>query len=96
MKKAKILTPVVTSSIILLLMSLTVSTSVYSQTRNLYIEGDGDQMGVIHSTDANTPGFEMIRGDNATETDWRILNLNGVFRIESATNNFLTPGTSQI
>ena len=52
--------------------------SLTAQTRNLSVEGPGDQMGVIHSTDANISGFELIRGNNLSESDWRIINYHNI------------------
>lgn len=72
------------------------SPNLSAQTRNLTVEGNGDQMGVIHSTNANTSGLELIRGNNLSQLDWRIVNDNGEFKVQSQTNNFLTNGLTRI
>lgn len=67
----------------------------FGQTRNLSVEGNGEQYGVIHSLDAKGAGMEFIRGDAFSETDWRIINENGVLRFQTETDNFATPGVNR-
>lgn len=63
-----------------------------SQTRNLYVEGDGDQLGTIHSINGatNITGLEFVRGTGKERLgDWRAINQRGDFRIQYETDNFL-------
>ncbi len=62
-----------------------------SQTRNLYVEGEDDLLGTIHSlNNANqTVGFEFVIGTaRELSGDWRTINQNGDFRIQYGTDNF--------
>lgn len=86
---------------ILLLSSFFHSNTVCSQTRNLYVEGNGDQYGVIHALSDGTgavgsAGIELIRGGNAANTDWRIVNIDGNLRFQSGTDNFNSNGSNYV
>ena len=65
-----------------------------AQTRNLYIEGTGDQYGVIRSTSTGNSraGLELLRSSEFQGTDWRIQNEGGQLLFEDGIDNFLTPG----
>ena len=66
---------------------------ILAQTRNLYVEGEGDQMGTIHSKGelAKNVGLELVRGDGSQRlADYRLLNNDGSFRIQFETDNFLS------
>lgn len=65
------------------------------QTRNLHIEGSGDQYGVIQSssTGSSKSGIELLRGNAFNSTDWRIQNDGGQLRFEDGIDNFNTNGT---
>ena len=70
-----------------------------AQTRNLYVEGDGDQMAVIQalasgSGAAGSAGLELIRGDSNSLTDWRLINDNGDLRLQMGNDNFTTAGSN--
>lgn len=69
-----------------------------SQTRNLYIEGSGDQYGVIRtsSVGSSSSGIELIRSTEFSGTDWRIVNQGGTFRIFDGIDNFLTDGEENL
>jgi len=82
-----------------LLVVLVCSIQILSaQTRNLYIEGTGDQLGVIHttSTGSSISGIELLRGNAFNSTDWRIINSAGNLSFWDATNNFGSAGTENI
>ena len=81
----------------LVLTILSFCNNIFSQVRNLYVEGEGNQSGVIHSVSASgSAGLELVRGTELDLTDWRIYNEEGNFRIQSAIDNFTTNGTSRI
>ncbi len=67
-----------------------------SQIRNFYVEGNGNQFGVIHSTNNNDSGLELIRGSQFSGTDWRLVNDGGVFKIFDALDNFNTNGDENL
>ena len=71
----------------------------FGQSRNLYVEGEGDQMGTIHTMGelAKNVGLELVRGDGSQRlADYRLLNNDGSFRIQFETDNFLSnPGTNR-
>jgi hypothetical protein len=87
-------------TMIVFFCTINASSSLYAQTRNMYVEGDGDQMSVIRSL-ANgagavgSAGLELVRGDQLTSTDWRVINDNGVLRIQSEINNFQSNGQNK-
>lgn len=62
------------------------------QTRNLHIEGSGDQYGVIQTTSTGNSksGIEFLRGNAFNSTDWRIQNSGGQLNFEDGINNFGT------
>lgn len=65
-----------------------------TQTRNLEVEGSGDQLAVIGTTTqgVSTSGIELTRGSEFNSTDWRIINNGGLFQLADGTDNFATPG----
>lgn len=87
-------------TLLLTLLAITISTIGFSQTRNLYVEGNGDQYAVIHalgdpSGGAGASGIELVRGDNNAAIDWRIVNVNGNLRFQSAIDNFSSSGDNK-
>ena len=66
----------------------------FAQTRNLQVEGTGDQLAVIGtaSQGASISGIELTRGSAFNSADWRIINNGGVFQIADGADNFETPG----
>lgn len=86
-------TGILTSILCLITYSLT------SQTRNLHIEGTGDQFGVIQTTSTfggSISGIELIRGNAFSGTDWRIINDSGTLKFSDGTDNFSTSGTTNL
>lgn len=84
-----------------LMLFLFIQFSADSQTRNFYVEGNGDQFGVLHSLSdgagaSGSVGLELVRGGNTGNTDWRVVNENGILRFQSETNNFQTNGDNQL
>jgi len=73
------------------------TTDITAQTRNLHVEGTGDQYGVIQTTDLGTSkaGVELLRGSEFNGSDWRIINDGGTLMIENGSNNFMTDGNPQ-
>lgn len=79
------------NSILIYLSLLIIPFLGSSQTRNLYVEGNDDQFGTIHSLNNSnqTVGFEFVIGNGAQRLgDWRTINQNGEFRIQYETDNF--------
>jgi hypothetical protein len=63
--------------------------------RTLDIYGSGSEYLRVHSSTAigSKAGLELIRGDdNIIARDWKIENNNGIFRINTGTDNFSTSG----
>ena len=80
-------------SLTLLLCFITYT--IAAQTRNLHIEGSGDQFGVIQTTSTfggSISGIELLRGNAFSGTDWRIINDNGTLKIADGTDNFSSSG----
>ena len=71
---------------------------VTGQTRNLYVEGSGDQLGVVHTTSqgSSIAGIELLRGSEFNSTDWRIINRGGTLRIFDGIDNFATDGDENV
>lgn len=67
---------------------------VNGQTRNLHIEGSGDQYGVIQTlSEGNSKsGIELLRGGAFGGTDWRVVNDGGTLKLVDATDNFQKGG----
>jgi len=64
------------------------------QIRNLKVEGTGDQMAVIHSTDGGSSeaGLELTRANAFTGSDYKLVNEGGTFRMRGGIDNFATQG----
>lgn len=63
------------------------------QTRNFYVEGSGNQVGVIHATGFGDAGFDFLRSSEFSGTDWRLINDGGNFKFLDALDNFNGTGT---
>lgn len=68
--------------------------SAYGQTRNIHIDGSGEQYQLISTTGEadSKAGIEFVRGSQFSGTDWRIQNNGGNLEMQRAVNNFMTPG----
>ena len=78
----------------LLLFFIACFWDISAQTVNLSVEAEGDHVAQFKSikgdvTGLGFVGLDLIRGTNADAGDWRILNDNGNFRLQYATNNYL-------
>ena len=64
----------------------------------LHVGGQGDQMLIVHNTSfgGNLSGIELLRGTNASSTDWRIVNDGGILKFFDGIDNFDTPGTENM
>ena len=72
-----------------------VFSGVWSQDRNIYVEGNSTQLGVFHSFSGSS-GIDLLKGNEKTGVDWRILNKLGQLRIFDTKDNFQTPGDENL
>ena len=84
---------IMVSSLMIAMTSLGII-SVNAQTRNVHIDGTGEQYQLISTTGEadSKAGIEFVRGSEFSSTDWRIQNNGGNLEMQRAVNNFATPG----
>ncbi len=85
-------------SILFSIISMIFTIPLLSQTKNLYVEGTGEQLGVIHTTSTGTSiaGIELLRGNQFNGTDWKMINDGGVFKLMDGIDNFSTEGDENL
>lgn len=88
------------SFIILFILLSFVTNSTSAQIVNLHVEAEGDHIGILQSltggSGVGNVGLDLLRGTASGETDWRILNEVGNFRIQNGTDNFQSDGTTYL
>jgi len=81
---------------ILIVCLIVLSNALSAQIQYLHIEGKGENIGILESFESGDVGLELIRSEEANDFDWRILNENGIFRIQNQRDDFLTNGTNRL